>query len=663
MLLEFGRAGWIDKARQQPDKVRLVMQTIRTDGLIATLESVQAKLGEPLPLGYCNVGTVIDAGSGAGGFAPGERVLSNGGHAEIVDVPVNLAASIPPTVGDEEAVFGVVGAIALQGIRLAQPSLGETFVVTGLGLIGLIAVQLLKCHGCKVIGLDLDAGRLAMARAWGAETIDVSASADPVREALALTRGRGVDGVIVAAATRSSEPITQAAQMCRKRGRVVLVGVTGLELSRADFYKKELSFQVSCSYGPGRYDPAYEEKGRDYPIGFVRWTAQRNFEAVLDMMALGRLDVRPLATHRFPFSEAEKAYELLLSGEPHLGIVIEYPGESERPTGELLRPTIHIARPVSRSAVVPGGGAVPRVNFVGAGGYAAKVLIPAFSGAGVTLGSVVSRGGVSAAHAARKFGFEAASTDVERALTDPDAGIVVIATRHDTHARFVCQALRAGRHVYVEKPLALTLEEIEEVERCYATAAPGLLLMVGFNRRFSPHVVKMKELLSGLNEPKSFIYTVNAGAIPVDHWTRDGDVGGGRLLGEACHFIDLLRHLAGCPIERVSTTRLAADTATIAVRFADGSIGSIHYFANGNRTLSKERLEVFCGGCVLQMDNFRRLKGYGWRRFNKMNLWRQDKGAGQAVRAFVNAVRSGAASPIAFDEICEVARATIAAAQ
>jgi len=640
MLLDFGRAGWIEKARQQPDKVRQVIEKIRTDGLFATLDSVKAKLHQPVALGYSNAGIVVEVGPGVTEFRPGDRVVSNGPHAEVVHVPKNLCARIPPAVSDESAAFTVLGAIGLQGVRLAQPTLGETFAVMGLGLIGLLAVQILRAHGCRVIGIDPDKERAELARKFGA---------------LPLSPGETVDGVLIAAATRSSEPVHQAAQMCRKRGRIVLVGVTGLELSRDDFYKKELTFQVSCSYGPGRYDPAYEEKGQDYPVGYVRWTARRNFEAVLQLMAEGKLNVERLITHRFPFEQAEKAYELLLSEEPHLGVLLEYP---EKPRGELLARTVALTAAPRKPRRAP---RAPSVAVVGAGAYATRILLPALQKASVELRSIASSGGLSAAHAGRRFGFAEATTDVDALLECKDIDAVVIATRHDSHARFVCKALRAGKHVFVEKPLAIKGEELEQIESVYRQADG--ILMVGFNRRFAPHVVKMKELLAALKGPKAVICTVNAGKVPADHWTQDADVGGGRIIGEACHFIDLIRFLVGAPVKTVQTSRVNADTVSITLGYQDGSIGTVHYFANGSRRFPKERIEVFCGGRILQLDNFRRLRGYGWPGFRSMRLWRQDKGNAECVRAFVDAVREGKPSPIPFEELIEVCRTTLEAAK
>ena len=659
MLVEFGKAGWLEKARQQPDKVRMVLDKIKTDGLMPTLEAVFNKLDQPLPLGYCNVGRVAALGAGVDGFENGDRVISNGKHAEVVSVPVNLCAKVPEAVSDEEAAFTVLGAIALQGIRLVQPTLGETVVVTGLGLIGLVTVQLLRAHGCRVLGLDFDPEKLEMARAFGAEVVDLSKGQDPVAAATAYSRGRGVDAVIVTAATKSSEPMHQAALMCRKRGRIVLVGVTGLELSRADFFEKELTFQVSCSYGPGRYDSNYEEKGNDYPVGFVRWTEQRNFEAVLDMMADGRLDVKPLISHRFAITEAEQAYELVGGGGKSLGILLRYPGLT---IDEAARTVVV---PASTQTASPASSA-RGVSVIGSGNYATAVLLPAFKAAGARLRSVASAAGVSGLHAARKFGFEETTTDTERLFNDAETGALVITTRHDSHAQYVLRAIESGKHVFVEKPLCLTVEELVEIEAALAarhgSGASPLMLMVGFNRRFAPQVQRMRQLLAGVTGPKSFVMTVNAGAIPANHWTQDPAVGGGRIIGEACHFIDLLRCLARAPVtswKRLDMDSPTGDTVTLSLSFADGSMGTVHYFANGSKAFPKERLEVFAAGRVLQLDNFRKLTGFGWPGFAKMNLWRQDKGQKACAQAFVDALATGGTSPIPLEEVLEVSRLSI----
>ena len=659
MLVDFGKAGLLNKARQQPERLRAVLDKVRTDGLMPTVQAVRNKLDQPLAMGYCNVGTVIEVGPGVTGFGVGDRVASNGKHAEIVSVPVNLCAKVPDNVQDDAAAFTVLGAVALQGIRLAAPTLGEAVVVSGLGLIGLLTVQLLRANGCRVLGTDFDPQKLAVARSSGAETVQLGEGADPVAAAQCFSRGRGVDAVIITASTKSSEPVHQAALMCRKRGRIVVVGVTGLELSRADFYEKELTFQVSCSYGPGRYDPTYEDQGVDYPFGFVRWTVQRNLQAVLDMMSAGALEVSQLVSHRFPIEVAGAAYDLIGSEEPSLGILLSYGRSSE--SAETLRDRTVRLSPKHGKASRPQG--APRLGFVGAGNYAGAVLIPAFKAARGELVSVASAGGVSSVHAARKFGFQEATTDTAALIADPKIDAVVISTRHDSHAQLVEGALRAGKHVFVEKPLCLTIDELDSIMSMVEMLGEGApLLMVGFNRRFAPLVRKISSLLQSVSGPKAFVMTVNAGAIPAAHWTQEADVGGGRILGEACHFIDLLRHLAGAPIENQNILAMEAerpDTVSISLRFADGSLGMIHYLANGHKSFPKERLEIFAGGRILQLDNFRKLTGYGWPRFSRMALWNQDKGQKDCVAAFVEAIREGGPSPIPLAEIAEVARVTI----
>ena len=664
MLVEFGRAGFIDKARQQPEKVKQVLHKVRTDGVLSTWEAVKSKLDQPLPLGYSNVGIVLEVGAGVEGFEVGDRVVSNGPHAEVVSVPKHLCAKIPDSVDDEQAVFTVIGAIGLQGIRLAQPTLGEVFVVIGLGLIGLATVQLLRANGCRVLGVDLDSTKVAIARKFGAETVNLAQGEDPVEAALRFSRGRGVDGVLITASTKSDQPVRQAAAMCRKRGRIVLVGVTGLNLERNEFYKKELSFQVSCSYGPGRYDPAYELHGQDYPVGYVRWTEQRNFEAVLDMLAAGTMDYRSLVSHRFPIERAHEAYQLLTTDEPYLGIILEYDRNGE----VILKPEV-VLRPAKSETVSKSPGN-PVVGFIGAGNYAGRFLIPAFKQSGAQLDTIVTTGGVSGVHHGGKHGFRLASTDPAVVINSDRCNTVVIATRHDSHARYVCEALAAGKNVFVEKPLALTHEEINAIEKTLQArrkAGVDPILMVGFNRRFSPHVKRMKALLDGVHEPKCLIMMVNAGAIPKEHWTQDRAIGGGRIVGEACHFIDLLRHLVGARIKRFSASRVGAvpgidvvnDKSTITLEFEDGSMGTIHYFANGHPSFPKERLEVFCAGRVLQLDNFRRLRAMGWSGFRGMRTWRQDKGQMACVEAFITAIRKGESGPIPIEELLEVSRTVI----
>jgi predicted dehydrogenase/threonine dehydrogenase-like Zn-dependent dehydrogenase len=655
MLIDFGKSNWIQKARSQPDKVKMVLGKVKTDGLMPTIDAVRSKLDQPLPLGYCNVGIVQDNGNTY--FEVGSRVVSNGNHAEVVRVPKNLCASIPDNVDDESAAFTVLAAIAMQGVRIANPTIGETVVVTGLGLIGLITVQLLRANGCRVLGIDFDSSKCAMAREFGAETVDLSQGEDPLGKANAFSRGQGVDAVIITASTKSNDPVSNGANMCRQRGRIVLVGVVGLELSRADFYEKEISFQVSCSYGPGRYDTEYEEKGNDYPVGFVRWTEQRNFEAVLDLMSSGALDMKPLISHRFEIDDAINAYKCL-DDRSSLGILLNYSANTDELLAKKLV-NIRTAENYNAQDAVCG--------FIGGGNYASRVLIPAFKEAGAKLDTLLTSGGVSAVHHGKKNDFANASTDLTQLLDNKSVNTVVIATQHNLHAEQVIQAINAGKNVFVEKPLALTHVELDAIESAYSEQKNKCRVMVGYNRRFAPHVIKMKALLANVSEPKAFIMTMNAGAIPSDHWTQDTEIGGGRIIGEACHYIDLMRFLAGSEITGFTATcmgkadgiDITEDKASITLTFKDGSFGTINYLANGGKAFAKERIEVFANDGVLQLDNFRKLIGYDWKGFNKDKLMTQDKGQANCSKAFIESIKSGNASPISFDEIMEVARCSV----
>ncbi|MBD1580933.1 bi-domain-containing oxidoreductase [Pseudoalteromonas sp. S16_S37] len=660
MLVDFGKANLIDKARSQPDKVKMVLEKVQTDGLMTTVDAVKSKLAQPLPLGYCNVGVVEQVGSGVDTFKVGDRVVSNGPHADVVRVSKNLVAKIPENVSDEEAAFTVVASIGLQGIRLANPTMGESFVVTGVGLIGLLTVQMLRAQGCRVLAIDFDQTKLDMAKEFGAEICNPGRGEDPVAAGMAFSRGNGIDGVIITASTKSNDPVTQAARMSRKRGRIILVGVTGLELSRADFYEKELTFQVSCSYGPGRYDPNYEDKGNDYPLPFVRWTEQRNFEAILDMMAGGQLNVKQLITHRILFENATEAYDLLTSDKSALGILLQYssPLESRHTSKVTLNPEVEYK---------PGE---PVIGFVGAGNYASRVLIPAFKNAGAQLHSISTSGGINGVIHGNQAGFKEATTDTDALIESDEVNTIAIVTRHNSHAHFVKQSLNAGKNVFVEKPLAITHDELEEVKSAYEEASQSAnppKLMVGFNRRFAPQIQKMKSLIDPIKGPKSFIMTMNAGGIPADHWTQDIAVGGGRIIGEACHFVDLMRFLVGSEIVSVQARRMGdsdavditEDKAAIILGFADGSFGTIHYYANGAASFPKERVEVFADGKVLQLDNFVKLKGFGFKGFKKMNLWKQDKGQNLCSKLFLDSIRDGKSSPIDINEIFEVAKISI----
>lgn len=657
MLVEFGRAGMLGKARSQPDKVRQLLDKVRTDGVLPAIDAVRSKLATPIPLGYCHAGVVVDAGPEVSRFSTGDRVVSNGPHAEYVRVAETLAARIPEGVSFENAAFTPLAAIGLQGLRLANPTLGETVVVYGLGLIGALTIQLARASGCRVIGIDRSKARCELAAGFGVETVVVADDVNVVDSILALTGGIGADAVLLTLATESDEPVSAAAAMSRKRGRIVLVGVTGLSLRRDDFYKKELSFQVSCSYGPGRYDQEHEQRGRDYPLAFVRWTEGRNFEAVLGLMADGRLNPSPLITHRFPVSDAGQAYDVVASDSASLGIVLTYPEHSSRERAAAKSVTL---RPGART---PGRASL---GWIGAGQFSSRVLIPAFKRAGAQLEVVATSGGVSATVAGSVAGFRRATTDANSVLADPDVDTVVVATRHDSHGDWVLRALRAGKHVFCEKPLALSLEQIESIAEAAATS--GRLLCVGFNRRFAPLVRDLDALTSRRSGPLATVITVNAGAIPRDHWTQDPETGGGRIVGEACHFIDLARAFANAPVSslqlltaRTPSRSAVDDVAVIQLSFRDGSVASIQYLANGNKSFPKERVELFWDGKIAQIDNFRRVTGWGVASSRRW-LQGQDKGHAALVGAFVDAVRGGAAAPIAVEEILEVSRVSVQAA-
>lgn len=659
MLVEFGQAGLIAKARSQPEKVKQVLQKIKTDGLFPTLEAVFAKLDEPLPLGYCNVGRVVEVGRGVEGFSVGDRVASNGQHAEMVCVPATLAARVPDNVDDESASFTVLGSIALHGIRLMEPTLGEKFVVVGLGLLGQVAVQLLRASGCDVLGIDVNRARCQLAEIFGAKSACVADGADPVQAALAFTRGVGADGVLITASAKSDEIMHQAAASCRKRGRIVLVGVVPLNLMRSDFYEKEITFQVSCSYGPGRYDPVYEGQARDYPRGYVRWTVARNFEAMLDAMAEKRIDVKPMVTKVMPQAEAAAAYDAIVNDGSILGLVMTYP-QQPAPTGRI------ITLPATKDGKSKPLGGKPIVGVIGAGNFTKLVLLPAIQAAGAPIKAVASAGGVTGFHAARKFSADEASSDHRQLLESPDVSAVFITTRHSAHAGMVVEALQAGKHVFVEKPLAIDEEGLEKVRQAKA-AAPELQLMVGFNRRFAPHAVKARQLLAGRSQPIAISLMVNAGHIPPDNWNHDPETGGGRIIGEGCHFIDLAMSLVGRPITSVSATMFGPesggtreDKMSINLGFADGSIATVHYWANGPKSFPKERVEIFSEGRVLTIDNWRRLVAWDWKNAPSMRMT-QDKGHKAEIAAFIDRVAIGGEALIPFAEIERVTMATFAA--
>ncbi len=648
MLVEFGKSNLIQKARQQPEKVKMVLDKIRAEGLLPTLDTVFKKLNQPLPLGYCNVGSVVAVGKGVSGFSIGDRVASNGNHAEFVAVPENLAVHIPDEVSDEEAVFTVIGSIGLQGIRLLNPSLGETVVVIGLGLIGIITAQLLMANGCNVIGVELDESKIAIAQEKGIVTVNPTTGTDPVRFAMKATHGTGVDGVIIAASTKTNDIISQAARMSRKRGKIVLVGVVGLDINRSEFYEKELTFQVSCSYGPGRYDSQYEEKGIDYPLPYVRWTEKRNFETILNAIAKKRIDVTPLISEIVPLEEYQKIYGNM-AGRKTIGSILQYPEDAA------YNNTVKTGKDV----VFSGKSGV--FGIIGAGNFTKMTLLPALKG--VPIKYIAGAGGVNCTALAKKYGISHSTTDYKEILKDPGVNHVIITTRHHLHAPMVVDALRAGKDVFVEKPLALNKEELQEIIE--AQKSSGKLITVGFNRRFSPHIQKIKSLTPS-GSPKNMIATMNAGFIPPQVWVHDLEEGGGRIIGEACHYIDLLVYLSGSKVKAVCMNALGknpqenTDNASILLKFENGDTGVVNYFSNGNKAYSKERIEVFSEEKTIIMDNFRETKAYGVKGFSKLKT-KMDKGHKAQFDLLVKSAKEEGEPLIPLDEIINVTKASFAA--
>ena len=656
MLVEFGKANLIDKARQQPDKVKQVLDKIKTDGLQPTLEAVFNKLGQPLPLGYCNVGKVVAVGRGVTEFQVGDRVASNGNHAEYVCVPQNLVAKIPDNVSDDEAAFTVIGSIGLEGIRLLKPELGETIVVVGLGLIGLITAQLLRANGCRVVGVEFDQAKLDLAAKWGVIPVNPAKGDDQVKVVEELTGGIGADGVIITASAHDDSIIHNACLMSRKRGRIVLVGVIGLNMRRDDFYKKELSFQVSCSYGAGRYDEEYENKGHDYPFAYVRWTEKRNFQAILGAISNGGLNVQQLITETVDLENYNEIYgDMRKRGS--IASIIKYP-ESEQASHES-----HEAKVVKCNEAAGGNG---KMGIIGAGNYTSATVVPCLKRAEAKIKYIASVGGLSAKTMAKKAGAEFATSDYQEILKDQEVGMVIITTRHNLHAKMVKETLEAGKSVFVEKPLCLKPEELDEISKAYKKAGNDVTMTVGFNRRFSPFAVKLKSLIG--DGPKNIIATMNAGFIPPEVWVHDLEVGGGRIIGEACHFIDLCSYLAGSKVTAVCMNAMGenpqenTDNATILLKYENGTNAVINYFANGSKSYQKERVEVFSQERVFILDNWRKLEGFGAKGFSKMK-GSMDKGQKDEFRMLNERLQNGGEPLIPFESIVNTTKASFAAIQ
>jgi predicted dehydrogenase/threonine dehydrogenase-like Zn-dependent dehydrogenase len=657
-LTELGQKNLLGKARERPELIGKVWEKVKTEGIAQALEGVRDKLDQSHAVGYSAAGIVIECGTDIMDFRPGDRVACAGtdyaSHAEVISVPRNLCARLPDELSFAEAAFGTVGAIALQGVRLAEPTLGEAVVVIGLGLVGQLTVQLLKANGCRVYGVDVDETRIRLALESGAEAVSTP---DEAREkVIAWSRGRGADACIIAAATASNDPVELAGEISRLKGRVIAVGLVGMNVPRNVYYQRELTLKVSLSYGPGRHDPDYEEHGHDYPLAYVRWTEGRNIEAFLDLLAARRIDVQPLITHRFPIADAAQAYQLI-SGkaqENYLAVVLEYETKGE------------VNRRIENRAVVKPTAAPGRVGvgLIGAGGYAQKVLLPNFKAAGAEFCSIASASGVSARDVGTKYGFARFLSDAQSVIEDDEANLIVIATRHGSHAELARLALAAGKHVFVEKPLALNDAELDSVLDAAANSQGQLL--VGFNRRFSPLAARAKEFFANRQTPLSLVYRVNAGRIPREHWTQDAAKGGGRIIGEVCHFIDLMQFLTGAAPVSLYAESVAGgqgaivneDSVFITLQFGDGSNGMIAYLAEGDKSLPKEHIEIFAEGKTFVIEDFRSAKLYAAGREKKETLRQQDKGQAEETRVACAVVAAGKAVPITLAELEATTRAT-----
>jgi predicted dehydrogenase/threonine dehydrogenase-like Zn-dependent dehydrogenase len=668
MVVEFASRSLIGKARSRPDLVRQVLQKARREGILSAVDAAFKRLSQPMPLGYSSAGTVVETGEGVSEFHPGDRVACAGGghavHAEFASVPVNLLAAVPDGVSLEDAAFATLGAVALHGFRLSRTALGESVAVVGLGVLGLLTVQIAAAAGCRVWGVDLDPARVKLARRLG---VAAAGREDAESAARSFTAGRGFDAVVVCADTASSDPLALAGSIARDRGRVIAVGATGMTIPRKPYYEKEIDFRVSRSYGPGRYDLLYEEAGVDYPYGYVRWTEQRNLAAFLELVAAGKVRIDPLASHRFALKNAAAAYQLITGKgkkkESFLGVLLTYPADSVEARTVAVRPA-----PAAQS---PAGGV--RLGVLGAGNFATLVALPAVARIKrIGKVSIVSAGGLTAALAAKEFGFMRAASDPADVLDDPAINAVGIFTRHHLHAGLTARALRGGKHVFCEKPLALREEELREVEQAWRESSAGepRVLMVGFNRRFAPLMAPIRRMIAEAGEPPVLTIRVNAGALPRGHWTQDPVQGGGRILGEACHFVDLLTFLAGSPPVRIFAAGAPSfgvdteDNFAATLEFACGAVGSLVYTSAGDRAFPKERLEVFCGERVAVLDDFRTAeiwRGGNRRRWNAPLA--QDKGHRAVWEAFIRALQNGGPAPIPAEEIFAVTRATFALLQ
>ena len=652
MLVDFGKANLLKKATLQPDKAKKAIAKVKTDGLIPTIKSILNKLDEPLSLGYSNAGIIYGIGPNVTGYKIGDRVISNGPHSEYFNSPVNLCAKIPSNVLSKEASFTVLGSISLQSIRLLKPLIGETIYVFGMGLIGLIAVQILINNGCNVIAIDYNNERLDKAKLYGADVVLLTKKASIVNQINKFSSLEPADGVIIATNTKSNEPLDLASSVSRKKGRIILVGDSGINVNRTEFYNKELTFQVSRSYGPGRYDKNYEEEGIDYPIEYVRWTQKRNFEAILQLLRNKKLDFKSLITHQFTIEEVTDLYDTL-NNPSFLGVIIKYKKETSTKTTIFNNDNDIEINPKSNL----------NTGFIGAGNYCRSVLLPAFIKTDANMIGIASLNGASAAHAGKKFGLNYFTSDAEKIINDKNITNIVIATQHNTHFEFVEKALKKNKKVFVEKPLCLTLKDLDKLKKTVLLGENKQKnLTVGFNRRFSPLAQTLKNNLENEKSHKVILINVNAGHIEDNHWTQSKSKGGGRIIGEAIHFIDLARFLSGQDIEIWKCSKAigkSKDTCSIILEFKGGSIANINYISTGSNLYPKEKITVFCNGQIAEIDNFKKLKYYNWPGTKNKTLFVQNKGQNECISSFINSSKYNLGSNIPFKEIYQVHKTAI----
>ena len=661
MVVEFAEKSLVGKARSRPDLVKQVIERARREGLVNTAQAALNRLDQPMALGYSTAGTIVALGEGMPGFKIGQRVACAGGgyavHAEYNVVPRNLLTPLPENVDFESGAFTTLGAIALHGFRLAEPQIGENVAIIGMGLLGLLAAQIATAAGCNVLGIDVDPTRITLASSLGLRAVSREEAVD---SSAAFTANRGFDAILICADTASNDPVELAGIIARDRARVVATGAVGLTFPRKVYYEKEISFINSRSYGPGRYDPSYEEQGSDYPLGYVRWTEGRNFEAIVDLMAKGQLQVKPLITHRFDISEATQAYEVITGKkeEPFLGVLLTYPESEQKVESRMIH--FPLSRPSKTASV--------KLGVLGAGLFANSVLLPSIKKVGdIELIGIASSGGLHAQHAGKRFGFQYATSNDDDVINDPNVNTVAILTRHNTHVDLVLKALKVGKHVFVEKPLAINSTQLEEVNQALVSNLKSLLT-VGFNRRFAPLAQNLQSLVSNLQEPKYIHYRVNAGPIPLSHWIHDPEVGGGRIIGEGCHFVDFITYLVGAAPVSVTAHALPdggkyrEDNVSMTFTFSDGSIGIVDYLANGDKSFPKERVEVFCGGQICVLDDFVSLQTVKDGK-KKETKGAQNKGWVDEWKVFAQSIREGGKPPIPYEQLMGVTKATFAAVE